>query len=227
LRLTGFAFITSAMPHNPHEQFDQSVLDLIEHSPVGAAPRTPTHLDAVKRLYAAHQVYAAADWKDGHVTARSLARLPTFHAANLGELIAGQIAPEALEPNAALFDRYVQSLSADRRAKAESRRLVVAGKPVHHRPHHGGTAVHDRVHSLFLVPGGGPHPGLPGNYLYGSVYETGAEAHPWAIGIHDNDDGVSLFEAATLAEALAKLQEVLESAPFSMDELEAFGFRLV
>jgi hypothetical protein len=29
-----------------------------------------------------------------------------------------------------------------------------------------------------------------------------------------------------MAEVLAKLQEVLESAPFNMNELEALGFRL-
>ena len=215
------------MPQNPHEQFDHALLDLIEHSPVGAVPATPTHQDALKRLHAAHQVYAAADWKDGHVTARSLARLPSFHAKNLDDLVAGKIEADGLEPNAGIFDRYLQSLSPDRRVKAEARRLVVAGRPVHHRPHHGGTVTHDPVHSLFLVPGGGPHPGLPGNYLYGSVYETGAEAHPWAVGIHDNDDGVALFEASALPEALAKLQEVLASAPFTMIELEALGFRLV
>lgn len=215
------------MPHNPHEQFDQSLLDLIEHSPVGAAPATPTHQDALKRLYAAHKVYASADRKDGHVTARSLAKLPSFHASNLGELVAGRIGPEALEPNAGIFDRYVHSLKAELRPRAEARRLVVAGRPVHHRPHHGGTIAHDPVHSLFLVPGGGPHPGLPGNYLYGSLYETGAAAHPWALGIHDNDDGTAVFEAPALPEALAKLQETLESAPFTMEELEALGYRMI
>lgn len=216
------------MPHDPHAQFDESVLDLIEHSPIGAVPSTPTHQDALKRLYAAHKVYASADRKDGHVTARSLARLPTYSAQNLGELIAGRIGPEALEPNGSIFDRYAQSLSAERRTRAEARRLVVVGRPVHHRPHHGAAAAtHDPVHSLFLVPGGGPHPGLSGNYLYGSLYETGTAARPWAIAIHDNDDGTTRFEAASLPEALAKLQEVLESAPFTMEELEAFGFRLI
>jgi hypothetical protein len=215
------------MPHNPHEQFDQSVLDLIEHSPIGAAPMTPTHQDALKRLYAAHKLYASADQKDGHVTARSLAQLPSFHAANLGELVAGRIGPEGLEPNAGVFDRYVQSLKAELRPKAEARRLVVAGRPVHHRPHHGATMAHDPVHSLFLVPGGGPHPGLPGNYLYGSLYETGKADQPWALGIHDNDDGTAVFEAPSLAEGLAKLQETLESAPFTMEELAALGYRMI
>jgi hypothetical protein len=215
------------MPHDPNEPFDHSVLDLIEHSPTGAAPATPAHQDALKRLYAAHQVYADADRKDGHVTARSLVRLPSFHAKNLDELIAGRIGAEALESNASIFDRYVQSLPADRRARAEARRLVVAGRPVHHRAHHSGTVIPDPIHSLFLVPGAGPHPGLPGNYLYGSVYETGNEHSPWVVGIHDNDDGVASFEASAMREALAKLQEVLESAPFTMDELEALGFRLV
>lgn len=214
------------MPHNPHEHFDQTVLDMIDQSPVGAVPGTPAYQDALKRLYASHQAYADADHKDGHVTARSLTRLPSFHAKNLDELIAGTIAAEALEPNAGIFDRYVQSLRVDRRAKAETRRLLVAGRPVHHRKH-DGTAVHDLVHSLFLVPGTGPHPGLPGNYLYGSLYETGHAATSWAINVHDSDDGAAVFETATMPEALAKLQEVLASAPFNMNELETLEFRLV
>ena len=214
------------MAHDPHEHFDQTVLDMIEHSPIGAVPGTPAYQDALKRLYASHQAYADADHKDGHVTARSLTRLPSFHATNLQELIERRIGPELLERNAGIFDRYVQSLRVDRRAKAESRRLLVAGRPVHHRKH-DGTPVHDLVHSLFLVPGTGPHPGLPGNYLYGSLYETGHPATPWAINVHDSDDGAAVFEAADLAAALAKLQEVLASAPFNMNELEALEFRLV
>ena len=87
--------------------------------------------------------------------------------------------------------------------------------------------VHDPVHSLFLVPGAGPHPGLPGNYLYGSVYETGAEAGSWAVSIHDNDDGAALFEAPDMRDALAKLREILDCAPFTLDELETLGFRLL
>jgi len=215
------------MPQDPHAPFDQTVLDMIEHSPIGAVPMTPAYQDALKRLYASHQVYADADHKKGHVTARSLAKKPHFHAKNLDDVIAGKIGPEDLESNNSIFDRYVQSLPADRRAKAEARRLVVAGKPVHHRKHHDGAAVHDLVHSLFLVPGAGPHPGLPGNYLYGSLYETGHAATPWAINVHDSDDGAAVLEAADLPAALAKLQEVLASAPFNMNELAALDFRLV
>ena len=214
------------MAHNPHEHFDQTVLEMIEHSPVGAVPGTPAYQDALKRLYASHQAYADADHKDGHVTARSLARLPSFHAANLEELIERRIGPELLERNASIFDRYVHSLPADRRAKAEARRLVVAGRPAHHRKH-DGTPVHDLVHSLFLVPGTGPHPGLPGNYLYGSLYETGHPATPWAINVHDSDDGAAVYEAPDLNAALVKLQELLASAPFTLTELETLEFRLV
>lgn len=215
------------MPHDPHENFDQTVLEMIEHSPIGAVPGTPAYQDALKRLYASHQAYADADHKSGHVTARALAKLPSFHANNLGELIAGKIDSEALEPNAGIFDRYVASLPADRRKLAEARRLVVAGKPVHHRKHHDATAVHDLVHSLFLVPGAGPHPGLPGNYLYGSLYETGHADQPWALNLHDSDDGAAVCEVADLPAALGKLEEVLASAPFNMDELVALDFRLV
>ncbi len=215
------------MPHDPNEHFDHSVLDMIEHSPVGAVPGTPAYQDALKRLYGAHQAYADADHKDGHVTARSLARLPVFHASNLGEVAAGRAGPEALEANAAIFDRYLQSLPADRRARAEARRIGVVGRPVHHRSKHGAEAVHDPVHTLFLVPGAGPNPGLPGNYLYGSAYETGVPAHPWAVAVHDAGDGAALADAGSASEALAKLEELLASAPFTMAELEALGFRML
>ncbi|MEI7714316.1 MAG: hypothetical protein WCI94_23010, partial [Rhodospirillales bacterium] len=86
--------------------------------------------------------------------------------------------------------------------------------------------IHDPAHSLFLVPGTGPHPGLLGNYLYGSVFEVlhpGA-AESWTVQLHDSDDGAASFDAATLPEALAKLQEVLASAPFHLSELAALGF---
>jgi hypothetical protein len=216
------------MPHDPNAHFDQTVLDMIEHSPVGAVPNTPSYQDAVKRLYAAHQAYADADHKDGHVTARSLARLPSFFASNLEALIAGQIAPEALESNAHIFDRYVQSLPAARRAKAESYRLTVAGRVAHHRAKHDGLVAHDPMHTLFLVPGAGPHPGLPGNYLHGSLFQmdAAAAANAWAVHLHDSDDGAALCDAPDMTVALAKLQEVLECAPFNMNELAALGFRL-
>ena len=216
------------MPQDPHAPFDQTVLDMIEHSPIGAVPNTPSYQDAIKRLYASHQAYADADHKDGHVTARSLARLPSFYATNLDALTAGQIAPEALESNASIFDRYVKSLPADRRAKAEGYRLTVAGRVAHHRAKHGGAIAHDPLHTLFLVPGTGPHPGLPGNYLHGSLFQVNANAaaNSWAVHIHDSDDGAALCDAPTMEAVLAKLQEVLASAPFNLNELEALGFRL-
>ena len=49
----------------PHSEFEQTVLETIEHSPVGAVPRIPTYLDALAPLLASFQVYAAADQKDG------------------------------------------------------------------------------------------------------------------------------------------------------------------
>lgn len=216
------------MAQDPNAPFDQTVLDMIEHSPIGAVPATPSYQDALKRLYASHQAYADADHKDGHVTARSLARRPSFHAENLAALVAGQIAPEALETNNRIFDRYVQSLPAERRAKAESFRLTVAGRVAHHRAKHGGEVVHDPLHTLFLVPGTGPHPGLPGNYLHGSLFQVNANApaNSWAVHLHDSDDGAALFDAPSMEVALAKLQELLECAPFAMDELRALGFRL-
>ena len=104
------------MTPDPRAQFDQTVLEMIEHSPVGGVPFTPAYRDALTRLYASHQVYASADYKDGHVTARSLTKQPLFHADNLPDLMAGRIQPEALETNAKIFDRYVQILPAARRS---------------------------------------------------------------------------------------------------------------
>lgn len=216
------------MPQDPHAQFDQTVLEMIEHSPIGAVPHTPAYQDALTRLRASHQIYADADHKDGHVTARSLTKLPTFYAENLAAFMAGQITDEAIESNASIFDRYVRSLPAAVRARAESFRLMVAGKPAHHRAKHGAAAhVHDPLHTLFLVPGTGPHPGLPGNYLHGSLFHIGAatEAGAWAVHVHDSDDGAALFDTPLQADALAKLMEVIECAPFNMNELGALGFR--
>lgn len=212
---------------DPNAEFDHAVLDKIEASPIGAVPVTPAYQDALRRLYAAQQVYASADHKGGHVTARSLGQLPFFHAHNLDAFIAGSIDDTALEPNGSIYDRYVQSLPLDFRAHAESHRLMVVGKAIHHRAKHGVTAIHDPLHTLFLVPGAGPHPGLPGNYLHGSVFHLGDEATgSWVIHVHDREDGASMFRAPKLPETLAKLQEVLASAPFHLNELEALGFEL-
>ena len=195
---------------------------------VGAVPLTPAYQDALSRLYAAQQAYASADHKGGHVTARSLARLPLFHAHNLEAFIAGQIDDEALESNASIYDRYVASLPAAGQARAEGLRVMVIGKPAHHRAKHDGAVIHEPLHTLFLVPGAGPHPGLPGNYLHGAVFHIGAEdaTGAWVVHVHDSDDGASVFRAPTLPEALAKLQEVLASAPFHLNELEGLDFRL-
>ena len=209
---------------DPNAEFDQTVLEMIEHSPVGAVPRTPTHQDALKRLLTTHQVYANADFRDGYVTARSLAKLPAFHAGNLDTLISGQITPDALEANARIFDRYVQSLPAAHRVHAESQRKTVAGRIAQHRSKHDGVVIHDPVHSLFLVPGGGRHPGLPGNYLYGLVREMNAGA--WEIHLHDSEDGEAKIDAPDLKAALGKLQELLESAPFHLSELDGLGFTI-
>lgn len=210
----------------PQAQFDQTVLDMIENSPVGAVPHTPAYDDAIKRLATAQKIYPDADHKDGYVTARSLARLPSFHAANWPEFVAGRISAELLEPNASVFNRYVAFLQTPLRVRAEAVRIRVAGKPVMHRAR-TGAVFHDPIHALFLVPGTGPNRGLPGNYLYGSVIQlgTGSGTDAWAVDVHDADDGVALFDAADLPEAAAKLAEVIESAPFHLNELEGLGFR--
>jgi len=226
LVFAGASLLVRAMPHDPHAAFDQQVLELIEQSPIGAVPVTPSYQDAIIRLKASHQVYPDSDHKDGYVTARLLAQRPCFYANNLNALVAGTIDPTALESNASIFDRYVAALPAGLRAKAESLRLKVAGRPAHHRKH-GGVIAHDPLHTLFIIPGAGPNPGIVGNYLYGSLVELGSDATaPWAIHLHDSDDGAAGSDAPSLAEALAKLEEVLASAPFQLSELAALGFRL-
>ncbi|HTJ78065.1 MAG TPA: hypothetical protein VL357_03640 [Rariglobus sp.] len=214
------------MPHDPHAQIDQTVLEMIEHSPVGAVPHTPSYQDALKRLVASHQVYVSADHKGGHVTVRSLAGLPLFHAQNLESFLSGKVNADALESDASIFSRYVQSLPEALRAKAEAARAVVVARRAHHRAKHGVEVVQEPVHSLFLVPGGGSNPGLPGNYLYGSILQASPEAGSgWTLHVHDSLDGAAMCDLPTQSEALEKLQEVLASAPFLLSELDALGFR--
>ena len=220
------------MSQDPNAQFDQSVMDMIEHSLTGAVPHTTSYVEALKRLYSAHKVYPSADHKGGHVTAHSLAGRSSFVAGNLEDFATGKIQPEALETNAKIFDRYVQSLPAADRPRAEAHRLKVTGKPIHHRKHHGGDAAHahhDPVHTLFLVPGAGPHHGLPGDYLYGSIFETGGgdAQSTWAIHLHDADDGASSLQVPDLSTAVANVKELIDTAPFHLSELEAFGFKAI
>jgi len=216
------------MPQDPQALFDQTVLQMIEQSPIGSVPQTPSYQDALSRLYASHQVYVHADHKGGHVSARSLAHVPSFHAANLAELAAGRIAPEALEPNDPIFDRYVLSLPAALRPRAEGFRTKAAGRPVHHRAKHFGSeklpVPHDAVHSLFLVPGAGPHPGLPGNYLYGTFLQG---ATNWSIQVHDSDDGAAVLHGLSLPAAAEKVMDLLSSAPFTLAELKDLGLHIV
>lgn len=224
-----FRQLGSTMSHDPHAQLDQTVLEKIEQSPVGAVPHTPTYQDSLRRLYATHQVYASADFKDGHVTARSLARSPAFYANNLESLVAGKIDVSALETNNSVFSRYVQSLPETLRAKAETLRDKVVARAIPHRKHHGpgeAPAIHDPANVLFLVPGSGRHPGLPGNYLQGALIE---ELHPdapstWRLELHDREDDSTVLAATALPEALTALQDVIASAPFELGELDALGF---
>jgi hypothetical protein len=210
--------------HHPDEAFDHAVLEQIEHSPRGIVPSTPSYQDSLRRLYAARQVFAHADYPDGHVTARSLAKLPLFYASNLDQLAQGAISPAQLESNGAIFDRYCAALAPVRRPAAEALRRTIVGRPVHHRVKAIAAGVHDLVHSLFLVPGAGYRSSMPGNYLYGSLVESAAHIGAWGVIVHDAQDGVALFEAPELRAAIAKLQELLASAPFHMEELEAIGF---
>ena len=212
----------------PHSEFEQTVLETIERSPTGAVPRIPTYRDALTPLIASFQVYASPDQKDGYVTARALATLPSFFASNIDALLAGEIDVEALEPNAAIFARYVASLPADRQAKAKDLRETIAGRPTQHRAKHAGAEIHDPIHSLFLVPGSGPERALPGNYLYGFIHQVGADrAGPsWAVHLHDAGDNTALADGLSLADALGKFQELAASAPFHLNELVDLGFQL-
>lgn len=214
------------MPHAPLTPFDLTLLDLIEHSPIGAAPHTPTHDESLKRLLGALQVFHSSDFKDGFITARSLARQPLFIAAGLQELAAHPEDPSQVESNGSVFDRYVASLPLAHRARAETFRLGTAGRPIHHRAKTGGPVARDPLHSIFLVPGVGPQPGLPGNYLRGSLAEVQDADHQtrYRIQVLDADTDAAVCELPTLGEALDRLRDVTESAPFHLSELEALGF---
>ncbi|AKC83881.1 hypothetical protein IMCC26134_03345 [Verrucomicrobia bacterium IMCC26134] len=207
---------------------DQTVLDMIEHSPAGAVPHTPAYQDALVRLRAAHQVYVAADHKNGFVTVRSLSALPSFYAQNLEAFLAGKVEVSALESEASIYSRYVKSLSAALQVGAEERRAAVVAKRTHHRPKQGAEVVQDPAHTIFLIAGAGPNPGLPGNYLYGSVQQSTADAvsGDWTLHVHDREDGAAVCEVHSQAEAFEKLQEVLASAPFLISELASLGFRM-
>jgi len=216
------------MPHNPYAEIEQTLLDMIEHSPVGAVPRTPSYTEALHHLYTTRQVYAHADHRDGHVTARSLSARPAFHASNLQDFIEGRIEADALEANNAIFDRYLASLPAALRARAEAFRMSVAGRPIHHRMKSGTQHARDPLNTVFLIPGGGPQPALPGNYLHGGLSEYHDSAHPlpWCIHLNDSTNDSAMVDFASLPEALAMLSELLAMAPFHLHELEAFGFRI-
>ncbi len=224
-------YIKGTMSSDPNAQMDQTVLDLIENSPTGAVPHTPTYQDTLRRLHAAHQVYSSADYKDGHVTVRSLAAKPSFLAANLAALRSGEISPDALEPDADIFDRYMASLPAELRERAETFRAHCVARSIHHRKHAGTDnepAIHDPVRSLFLVPGTGPRLGLPGNYLRGALVEhvTPGEPSRWTVSLHDAEDDTASGAPLELTAALDQVEEVVASAPFELGELEALGFKV-
>ena len=208
-------------------QLEQTVLEMIEHSPAGAVPHTPTYWDALGRLRASHQVYASADYKDGFVTVRSLAAKPAFYARNFEAFASGETAADGVETDASIYSRYVNSLPAALQARAEASRAAVVARKTQHRARHGVPAAQDPAHTLFLVPGTGPHPGLPGNYLHGSLYQKSvAPDGAWGIYLHDAEDGAARCELPDRAAALERFREVLASAPFQLAELDALGFRI-
>lgn len=216
------------MSQDPRAQLEQTVLDVIEHSPVGAVPHTPTYQDALRRLRDTHQVYVSADHKNGYVTVRSLATAPVFYAQNFEAVKTGRAAVATLESEASIFSRYVKSLPAALQEKAEAHRAHVVARRTQHRARHGVETAHETAHTLVLVPGAGPNPGLPGNYLYGLAIQGGVKDAPdgWSLQVHDGEDGVALCEVGSEAEALAKIEELVASAPFQLSELETLGFRM-
>jgi hypothetical protein len=150
-----------------------------------------------------------------------------FHAQNFDLFASGGTTAEGLEGDASIFDRYAGSLPAEKRARAEAARAVVVARKTQHRARHGAPAAHDPAHTLFLVPGTGPHPGLPGNYLYGSLYQAGADAKgAWGIYLHDAEDGLARCELPDLTAAVDRFREVIASAPFQLAELDALGFHI-
>ena len=213
------------MPQHPQVDFDQTVLDLIDNSPVGALPHTPTYDEALARLIATHQVYVNADHKGCHVTARSLSRQPSFIAANLGDVVSGRIDAALLEPNISIYDRYLLWLEPQLLPRANALRNTVAGKAIHHRQRAGVAQSRDPIHTLFLVPGAGPQIGLPGNYLHGSIVEA-PDGSSFSIEVHDSDTDCASCPATSLQDAYDKIQELLGSAPFHLSELDAIGFKL-
>lgn len=216
------------MPHDARNQFEQHVLEMIEQSPTGAVPHTPAHQEALAHLIATHKVYASADFPDGYATVHALAALSEFHAENLFAVLTGAAEDSALESDDAVFDRYVASLPTALHEVAERYRKLAVGRRLLHRSKHDGVMVHDPLHSLFLVPGAGPNPGLPGNYLHGSIFQDHADdpAGTWSIHLHDRIDGAAMCDGLSRAAATEKLEEVLASAPFLLSELEALDFRL-
>lgn len=216
------------MPLDPLTQFDQHLLEMIEQSPTGTSPKTPAHQQALARLIAAHQVYHSADHQEGYATVHALTQLPLFYAHNLEDVMTGAAEESDLESDESIFDRYVASLPEALRESAKAARTTAVGRKLLHRSKHDGIVFHDPVHSLFLIPGGGLNPGLPGNYLHGSIFQDHVDdlAGAWALHIHDRDDGAATSEVPTREAALEKFHDVLACAPFLLSELDALNFQL-
>jgi hypothetical protein len=218
------------MTLDPFAQFDQQMLDVIEYNATGAVPHTPTHQDSLRRLIESHQVYASADYSDGFVTMRTLATQPFFWANNLEQVLTGKLPPADLESDESIFNRYAASLPESLQGAAEQARSLVVERRLQHRNKHGIEEFHDPLHTLLMMPGAGAHPGLAGNYLFGSLVQTGGTdedlSGSGAINLHDRDDGAAFCEMDSVAAALEKVQDLMASAPFLLSELEALDFRL-
>jgi hypothetical protein len=218
------------MPQNPNVEFDLHTLDLIEINPTGSVPATPAFQDSILRLVGSHQIYANADFKGGYATARILAGKPCFFARNIKDAAENKITTDLIESNNSIFDRYLDSLDEKIKINASARREAVVGKVSHHRAKwidDKKVVGYEPIHSLFLIPGCGKHVGLPGNYLYGMLFETleGSNSS-WAIHIHDTDVGLATCSVGTFQNAFTKLEEIVASAPFAMAELGALDFKL-
>lgn len=72
----------------------------------------------------------------------------------------------------------------------------------------------------YLIRGWGQHRGLPGGYLWASIGWEGT-----GVFVNDCDDGLIARRCADAAEAQQLLVELCDLAPFTMGNLESFGYR--
>jgi hypothetical protein len=73
-----------------------------------------------------------------------------------------------------------------------------------------------------LIPGAGPHSGLPGEYLHAHLVHS--DECMW-ISVRDCDDGYITKVVDDKEEGLQELENLKKLAPFHLWELEEFGYK--